>query len=80
MANDRELFIGRGHSFVTLLQWEHGFIPVWEYNRIVKHSSVKRWSMLTDLEWIDMTSGRIVDDSTGIVYDRLDEKVGDLFV
>ena len=67
MANNREL-------------WEHGFIPVWEYNRIVKHSSVKRWSMLTDLEWIDMTSGRIVEDFTGIVYDRLVEKVGDLFV
>ena len=36
MANDRELFIGRGHSFVTLLQWEHGFIPVWEYNGMTK--------------------------------------------
>ena len=51
--------------------WEYGFIPVWEYNRRIKHSSVKRWSMLTDLDCINMTSGRIVDTNGGQVYNPL---------
>ena len=48
--------------------WSYGLIAVWDLTRRIELGD--KWSILSDLTGIRLTSGKIVDDMTGETYQK----------
>jgi len=73
MKSERELMreklkdIREYESYDIVTQWYSGLIAVWQKNRLV-YPPVNAWSILTNLEGVNISSGRVVDIFTGETY------------